>query len=196
MSCNFCDIEPNISCSDHYGSGTGSSMLSECNYNTENHLTKIKLINRSLPKDSQIMDEKAIILLRCGIDIFYADILSNFTICVKHRKLLGLEWKQNIKCCNSNHAEISKRNHCHHTINFSTSITIIRLINCKLINPIYKSYIFGSIICKECFLSLEQLINLKKPLLNNLDSVLSKFKLKQKNFFIFQKEFINHLLKK
>ena len=66
MSCNFCDIEPNILCSDHYGSNT---TLSECNNNSENHLTKIKLINRSLPKDSQIIDEKAIILLRCGIDI-------------------------------------------------------------------------------------------------------------------------------
>jgi hypothetical protein len=174
MSCSFSEIDPNISCSDHYGSATGSSILRDCNNNAEKHLTKVKLINNLHPRDSQIVNEKSIILLSCGIDTGYLEIFNNLTICVKHRKLLGLEWRPKTVCCNINHGEISKRNVCDYRINFSTAISIIRLVNVNLLNPIYKCYIFGSVICRDCFQSLELLLSLKKTLLVNVDSVLRK----------------------
>jgi hypothetical protein len=163
-ACKFNLVEPYSDCSESYSKVFGSFELKDCNDDIQNHLVSIKII------ETKIKNEKELILLRCGIDPSLSSPIDNISICAKHRKTLGIQWKQANKCCNPDHAKISNKTRCQYKINSTRAKAIIKLTNFKLINSSYKAYIFGSLICIDCSSDLDIILkSFESVLLRNYD---------------------------
>jgi len=138
--CNFNTIVSSIDCSHSYNHHTGVFKLIEC---TE----EILFTNEKREKVS--LKENEIILARCLIDSSFFQELSVVQICSKHRALLGKEWYQQKKCCNSNHDKAEVLNSNKLWINLIKAQSLTTLLKFKLIDDSYQSYGFGSLICKK-----------------------------------------------
>jgi len=150
ISCNFNLISPDISCSETYQFyHTGLFLLNDCN-------EEIISTNESHEKVS--LTEKDVILARCLIDADYFQDFSKVYICSKHRLLLGKKWYQSKKCCNSNH-DLSKSQTLKSKISFSKARSLTTLIKFNLIDQSFKSYGYGSLICKKHFEDLNKLLD-------------------------------------
>ena len=165
LYCDFHAFNSKVECTDDYKNCKGLFSLSECDNNTEDHISELHLMTQS--SDHQIPTEKQLILMRCGIDPFISH-LDDLTICVKHRKILGLWWKSSKKCCNPDH---NNRQTPTKRISFDKAFSIIGLVDLQLLNNIFKNYVYGSLICLECYNALESV--LKKPILIKINSKLS-----------------------
>ena len=165
ICCDFHAFQPNIDCADDFKNSKGIVLLSDCNDNSEKHISELHLTNQNL--DNLIPTEKQLILMRCGVDPFIS-ILDDLSICVKHRKILGLWWKSSKKCCNPEH---NNKQTPTKRINFDKALSIIRLADLQLLKNIYKYYVLGSLICHECLNALE--LALKEPIVIKINSKLS-----------------------
>ena len=103
-SCDFNDIYPGISCENTYAKSEGIFVLQDCKKETKFHLEAINAFDK---RDTVNIDEKDLILIRCGIDTRNFHSYYTKTICAKHRNLLGIGWRQLKHCCNSHHSSKS-----------------------------------------------------------------------------------------
>jgi hypothetical protein len=149
INCNFNFVSPDISCSESYHFLTGYILLNDC-------IEEIIFTNENHEK--VYLSEKEVILARCLIDVDYFQDFRKVQICSKHRVLLGKEWYQSKKCCNSNH-DLSKSLTLKSKISFSKAQTLTTLIKFNLIDQSFKSYGFGSLICKKHLEDLNKLLD-------------------------------------
>jgi hypothetical protein len=168
FTCDFHSYAPQISCSRSYGKYEGTFKLTDCNDNDHviNHLQNINVFDRNI-----LVDEKTLILLRSGIIQDDSFDSSSKIICIKHRKTLGIDWKQPKNCCNPNHSLISKKSVCQWRINYSKACSILKLSKFNLITPSYATYLFGSLICKDCSDSLEEVLKKFSIVLSHISSL-------------------------
>ena len=98
--CDFNAITPNINCSSNYNKCEGIFNLEGCHdsHMVDTHLETIKILNRN---DFISISESDLILLRVQVIDEYNPEFINKTICIKHRKLLGVQLKPATRCCNA-----------------------------------------------------------------------------------------------
>jgi hypothetical protein len=158
-------FKTSIECSNSYNKCFGTVLLKECNDDPSFHLKQINLANNN----SKNPTEQVIILSRLGIDpsnLSHRDL----SICIKHRKLLGLHCHFSSKCCNPDHNDSQS---CKKRINYEKALLIIRLVDLQLIPPKYKQYIFGSSICIECYAELDKLLSDKYDIILKLSKFIN-----------------------
>ncbi len=162
-NCDFSELHPSIECSDTYSKVTKPRVtLQECLDDTERHLRNINVLNTSNTHNQQILHPKEyeIILARSKIDPKCTS-LNESSICIKHRKLVGLQWEPKIRCCSPDHkTKQAPQKH----ISFERSTILIRLGDYHLIEEKYKECLFGSLICKDCNSLIDDLLIKQTPL--------------------------------
>ena len=80
-------------CAQVYSHYEGYARLENCSTDTTYHLNDLKLINKTSTVKSQLTPESKLILIRSNKDGFYSEISDKLSVCSRHRRLQGCEWK-------------------------------------------------------------------------------------------------------
>ena len=115
-------------CSAKYSVYSGYFQLKNCNANTEIQLNNLKLINSMSSVRSQIVPESKLILLRSKKDCFYSELSNELSICCKHRRTQGCDWKPNDRCCDHSFEHSPKKKVFKHKVSFDMSLILIRYL--------------------------------------------------------------------